>query len=214
MIVDVRSYTAFPGKLPGYFAEYAAGPYEVQQRHLGKPVGYWFVDVGTVNTIIHVWGYKDIADRQARRDALQADPDWKAWLAAGAGRFVAQENRIMKAAPFWPMAGMPSGPYGLVDFRLYTLNHGKLPELLKAYAEKGMATQLKHLGNCLGWYQSDIGGQNQVLHMWGYKDAADRAARRAAMAADPAWGEYLKSSSHLLLRMENQLLLNAPFFKP
>jgi hypothetical protein len=66
----------------------------------------------------------------------------------------------------------------------------------------------------VGWYQSDIGGLNQILHLWGYKDAADRAARRAAMAADPAWGEYLKLSTPLLARMENQLLLNAPFFKP
>jgi hypothetical protein len=214
MIVDVRTYTAFPGKLPSYFAEYPVEAFDVQKRHLGAPLGYYHVDVGTVNTIIHLWGYKDIADRQTRRDAMAADPAWKAWLAQSQGRFVSQENKIMKPAPFWPMPGQPSGSYGLVDFRLYTTFHGKVPEYMKIYEAKGLATQLKHLGNCVGWYQSDIGGLNQVLHMWAYKDATDRMVRRAAMAADPAWAEYLKLGTPLLARMENQLLLNTPFFKP
>ncbi len=214
MIVDVRTYTAFPGKLPAYFADYAAGPLEVQKSHLGAPLGYYHVDVGTVNTLVHMWGYKDIAERQAKRDILQADPAWKAWLAKSAGRYVTQENRIMKPAPFWPIAGQPSGPYSLVDFRLYTALHGKAPEFMKVYEQLALPLQIKYLGNCIGWYQSDIGGLNQVLHLWGYKDAADRAARRAAMTADPAWGEYLKVGPQLLQRMENQLLLNAPFFKP
>ncbi|MBL8833091.1 MAG: NIPSNAP family protein [Rhodospirillales bacterium] len=214
MIVDVRTYTAFPGRLPAYFADYAAGPFEVQKRHLGNPLGYYHVDTGVVNTLVHLWGYKDIADRQVRRDAMQKDPAWQAWLAHGAGRFASQENQIFKAAPFWPIAGQAQGGYGLVDFRLYTAFHGKLGELVKVYQALGLETQVKHLGNCLGWYQSDIGGQNQILHLWGYKDAADRQTRRAAMNADPKWGEYLKAATPLLSRMTNQLLLNAPFFKP
>lgn len=214
MIVDVRSYTAHPGLLPKYFADYAAGPFAVQTRHLGQPRGYYMVDTGVVNTTIHMWGYKDIAERQAKRDAMQADPEWKAWLARNAGTFVAQENRIMKAVPFWPIAGHPSGPYGLVDFRLYTVRHGKLPELLKLYETEGWGPQSKHLGNCVGYYQSDVGGQNQILHLWGYKDAADRSTRRGAMQADPAWQAYIAKAMPLLQRMETQLVVNAPFFKP
>jgi hypothetical protein len=214
MIVDVRTYTAHPGVLPGYFAEYGAGPFAVQKRHLGEPLGYYGVEIGTLNTAIHIWGYKDIVERETRRAGLQADPDWKAWLANGAGRFAVQENRIMKPAPFYPIAGQPSGPYGVVDYRLYTTRHGKLPELLKIYGDIALPLQLKYLGNCIGWYQSDIGGLNQVLHLWGYKDAGDRQARRAAMAADPAWVDYVKASTPLIQRMENQLLVKAPFFAP
>jgi hypothetical protein len=214
MIVDVRSYTAYPGKLPGYFAGYAAEGFEVQKRHLGNPLGYYSVEIGLMNTAVHMWGYKDIAERQAKRDALQADPEWKAWLAKSAGTFMAQENRIMKPAPFWPMAGQPSASYGVMDFRLYTVQHGKLPDLMAVYRELGLPLQLKYLGNCVGYYQSDIGGLNQVLHLWGYKDMADRQTRRAAMAADPGWGAYLKEGSPMLQRMDVQLLVNAPFFKP
>lgn len=214
MIVDVRSYLAQPGLLPKYFADYAAEAFATQTKHLGQPLGYYMVDTGAVNTTIHMWGYKDIAERQAKRDAMQADPAWKAWLAKNAGTFIHQENRIMKPAPFWPVAGHPSGPYGLVDFRLYTIRHGKLPELFKIYESEGWGIQSKHLGNCVGYYQSDIGGQNQILHLWGYKDAADRSARRAAMNADPAWQAYLAKATPLLFRMDTQLVVNAPFFKP
>lgn len=214
MIVDVRTYTAFPGKLPGYLAEYPVDAFEVQKRHLGNPLGYYVTDVGVVNTVTHLWGYKDIADRQARRDALQADPAWQAWIAKSAGRFASQVNQIFKPAPFWPAPGQPSGGYGLVDFRLYTAFHGKAGDFVKIYHQLGWQVQLKHLGNCLGWYVADIGGLNQVLHLWGYKDAADRAQRRAALNADPAWGEYLKAATPCLARMENQLLVNAPYFKP
>jgi len=214
MIVDVRSYLAQPGLLPKYFADYAAEAWPTQTKHLGQPLGYYMVDTGAVNTTIHMWGYKDIAERQAKRDAMMADPAWKAWLAKNAGTFIVQENRIMKPAPFWPAPGHPSGPYGLVDFRLYTVKHGKVPELFKLYEAEGWAVQSKHLGNCVGYYQSDIGGQNQILHLWGYKDAGDRQARRTAMAADPAWGAYVKASTPLIQHMENQLLVKAPFFAP
>ena len=214
MIVDVRSYTAHPGKLPGYFAEYAAEGFPVQTRHLGQPLGYYGVEIGTMNTAIHLWGYNDIAERQAKRDKLIQDPAWQAWLGKSAGIFASQQNNIMKPAPFYPIQGHPSGSYGVMDFRLYTVQHGKLPAFLKIYAEKALPLQLDYLGNCVGWYQSDIGGLNQALHMWGYKDMADRQARRAAMAADPAWGTYLKEGSPLLQRMDVQLLVNAPFFKP
>ena len=47
MIVDVRSYTAHPGLLPKYFADYAAGPFAVQTKHLGKPLGFLKGALGT-----------------------------------------------------------------------------------------------------------------------------------------------------------------------
>ncbi|MBL0931131.1 MAG: NIPSNAP family protein [Alphaproteobacteria bacterium] len=120
----------------------------------------------------------------------------------------------MKNVPFWPAEGHGQGGYGLVDFRNYTFKHGKLGEFFKLYKEEGWPVQSKILGNCIGYYQSDIGGLNQILHLWAYKDAADRAARRAALGADPAWKAYLAKASPLLMRMENTLLVNAPFFKP
>lgn len=103
----------------------------------------------------------------------------------------------------------------IVDHRTYTLIPGKLPAFLKLYEEKGLPTQTKHLGAPIGWYVSmDIGELNQVVHLWQYEDLADRAARRANLAADPAWGEYLKEGMAFMQKMENKILSPAPFFKP
>ena len=125
--------------------------------------------------------------------------------------FQTQENQIIKPTPFWPMKG-EGGTFGAIDFRVYTLHPGKLGAFFKLYETEGLATQVKHLGNCLGFYQSDIGPQHQVIHLWGYADIADRARRRGAMQADPAWNAYLSKAALLFSRMENSILRPAPFW--
>jgi hypothetical protein len=101
----------------------------------------------------------------------------------------------------------------IIDHRTYTLIPGKLPGFLKFYEEVGFPIQTKYLGDPIGWYVSmDIGELNQVVHMWGYEDIADRAARRAKLAADPAWGDYLKEGMTYMQKMENKILTPAPFF--
>ena len=102
----------------------------------------------------------------------------------------------------------------IVDIRIYTCFPNKLPAFVKLYEEKAWPLQLKYLENCLGWYTTVEGELNTVVHLWGYKDQADREARRNAMAADPAWGEYLTAvaDAGLLLKMENRMARPAPFF--
>ena len=55
---------------------------------------------------MHVWAYEDAADRAKRRAAMQADPDWQAYLklSAEAGYLIAQGNKILFAAPFFKPA--------------------------------------------------------------------------------------------------------------
>jgi hypothetical protein len=102
----------------------------------------------------------------------------------------------------------------IVDVRIYTCFPNKLPAFVKLYEEKAWPLQLKYLENCLGWYTTVEGELNTVVHLWGYKDQGDREARRNAMAADPAWGEYLKAAADLgvLMKMENRMARPTPFF--
>ena len=53
---------------------------------------------------------------------------------------------------------------------------------------------------------------NSFVHIWAYQDAADRAARRAQMAADPEWQTYLKKSAEAgyLVRQTNKILMPVP----
>jgi len=102
----------------------------------------------------------------------------------------------------------------IIDHRTYTLHPGKLPQFLKIYEEKGFPVQTRHLGAPVGWYVSmDIGPLNQVVHLWAYDDLNQRAARRAAMQADPEWSAYLAEATPLLQHMENKILSAAPFFQ-
>ena len=103
----------------------------------------------------------------------------------------------------------------IVDHRTYNLKPGKLNEYLKLYEAEGLPLQLKYLGHCVGWYVSnDIGPLNQIVHMWAYRDLADREARRGKLAADPAWGKFLERATPLMDRMENKILRPAPYFTP
>lgn len=102
----------------------------------------------------------------------------------------------------------------LIDHRTYQIRPGKLNELLKVYAELGLPVQTKHLGEPFGWFVShDIGPLNQIVHMWKYRDLADREQRRANLAADPQWQAYLERAAPLLVSMENKILRPAPFFE-
>ena len=64
---------------------------------------YAYTDVGDVNSYVHVWAYADAADRQTKRAAMQADPDWQEYLKKSAenGYLLKQENKILVAAPFF-----------------------------------------------------------------------------------------------------------------
>lgn len=103
----------------------------------------------------------------------------------------------------------------IVDHRTYNVKLGKMNEYLKLYETEALPLQLKYLGHCVGWYVSnDIGPLSQIVHMWAYKNLADREERRARLAADPAWPKFLDKAMQLLDSMENKILRPAPYFTP
>ena len=104
----------------------------------------------------------------------------------------------------------------LLDVRNYTCAPGKLNAQLALYEEKGFPVQSRHLGDPLAYLSTETGNVNQYLHIWVYEDAADRARRRAAMAADPAWAAYRQESAALgaLVSQENRLMVPVGFHTP
>ena len=78
---------------------------KAQKRHLGEPLAYLITESGEVNTYIHIWVYKDAADRAAKRAAMQADPEWHVFMQKGAeaGYLIAQRNNLMNDVPFAPI---------------------------------------------------------------------------------------------------------------
>ena len=103
MILDHRIYTCLPGRIKKHMALYEEHGWETQRKHLGEPVVYGAVETGDVNSYVHVWVYEDAADREKRRTALAADPDWQAYLklSAESGNLVSQVNSLLTPASFF-----------------------------------------------------------------------------------------------------------------
>lgn len=105
MIFDLRTYTMVPGRLKAFLELYEREGLPVQRRHQGDPVGYFTTEIGTNNQVVHLWAYENFADREKRRAALDADPEWAAYRAksGAAGNVQHQENKILKSVKFSPM---------------------------------------------------------------------------------------------------------------
>jgi NIPSNAP len=105
VIVDVRTYRVRPGTLPANLALYEKHGFAAQTRHLGKPVAYLFTETGELNTYMHLWAYESAGDREQKRAAMMADPEWKEYvrLNGEAGYLQHQTNRLMVPAGFAPL---------------------------------------------------------------------------------------------------------------
>ena len=99
----------------------------------------------------------------------------------------------------------------IVEMRTYTLKVGQVGNYLKLYEAEGLATQTRILGRLLGYYASETGDVNQVIHLWAYEDLADRQRRRAALFADPAWLAYIPKIVELIVTQESKILNPARF---
>jgi hypothetical protein len=56
------------------------------------------------------------------------------------------------------------------DFRMYTLKPGATPDYMAAVREVGKPVRDKYGVKLAGWYYSDVGELNQVVHIWAYRD--------------------------------------------
>jgi hypothetical protein len=88
-----------------------------------------------------------------------------------------------------------------------------MPKWLALYEEVGLPVQLRHLGNLIGFFQNEIGTLNQVVHLWGFDDLNDRQRRRAEMAKDPLWHEFMRRNEELgaLMHQESKIVTPVRF---
>jgi hypothetical protein len=99
----------------------------------------------------------------------------------------------------------------IVEERIYVAQPGKMMDYIRMYQEEGLAIQRPILGNLVGYFTSEIGTLNQIVHLWAYEDLADRAARRATLLGDARWKAYSAKVTPLLLSQENRILVPTPF---
>lgn len=102
----------------------------------------------------------------------------------------------------------------IYEIRTYRLKTGKTAEYINAVSSEGIKIQQPYLGHLIGYYYSEIGALNEIVHIWAYKSLDDRESRRAALAQDPAWVAFMPRIQCLIETMENRIMKPFPFIAP
>lgn len=101
----------------------------------------------------------------------------------------------------------------LIEERCYVLHAEHTPAMyFEAYRQSGaLDLQMQTLGHLLGYFVTEVGELNAVVHLWGYDSFEERARRRALLAAEPLWQDYLVKIRPMLRSMNNRLLTPTDF---
>jgi hypothetical protein len=99
----------------------------------------------------------------------------------------------------------------IYEMRTYRLRTGTIPAYLSLVEEEGIAIQKGHLGRLVGYFFSDIGPLNEIVHVWAFASLDDRETRRTALAADARWQVFLPKIQALIEVMDNKILKPAAF---
>ena len=198
MIIEMRTYRLKPGSVPEVEKRFAEG---LKERVHVSPLGAFFhTEVGPLNRIIHCWPYEDLAHRAKVR--AEKIPGWP----PKTSEFIEEmESKIIIAAPFSPKME-PRKLGGLYEIRTYTMLPGATPTVIERWAEviEGRM-KISPLAFC---GHTELGPLNQWIHVWAYKDAAERFAIRDKARASGAWPPNTRGQ---FVRQENMFVVPAEF---
>ena len=101
----------------------------------------------------------------------------------------------------------------LYELRTYTLYVGKMSEAVKLYQELGFPAMQKgeYDRKLIGYFQSDVGTINQIIHLWKFEDDADRRKFWQSLFANADFMNFAGKFRPLVMTQEVKLLLAAPW---
>ena len=101
----------------------------------------------------------------------------------------------------------------IVEMRTYNIKTARLNDFIKIYDEEVREVHTKILGNQIGFFYSEFGKLNQVIHLYGYDSYEDRSIRRKELSENLAFKNYVKKVADLIVSQDNQVLLPTDFSK-
>jgi len=103
----------------------------------------------------------------------------------------------------------------IFELRTYTAEPGRSADFLKLYEVMALPLQQKYLGGLVGFYVSEIGPLNQIVHLWRFDSLAERERRRSEMESDPEWQAYRARYKELgAIRRQESKILKPTSFSP
>ena len=102
----------------------------------------------------------------------------------------------------------------IYDMRTYDIAMGKTPEYMAAVRDVALPVRESYGVKLAGWYYTDIGALNRVVHIWAYRDYAHFEEAREAFRTDERWlNDYVPRVKGIVLRQENQIMRASDFFE-
>ncbi len=101
----------------------------------------------------------------------------------------------------------------IIEMRTYLLKPAKLKTFLDIYNKEIRETHVSILGNQIGFFYTEFGDLNKVVHLYGYESFEDRDRRRAILAKNKEFLNYLTKVENIIVHMKNEILLPTEFSK-
>ena len=93
------------------------------------------------------------------------------------------------------------------ELRTYTTPPGKAPELVKLSEDIGRQIRGDDYGKLEGYWLSEFGALNQVVHLWSHDDLNARQDNRARLAQNEGWmNDFIPQALPLILKQEVRLM--------
>ena len=101
----------------------------------------------------------------------------------------------------------------IIEMRTYTIKPGELQNFIAIYDKEIRAIHTEILGNQLGFFYTEVGNVNEVVHLYAYDSFEDRQARRKILSKSPEFHAYLSKVKDIIVDMRNQLMRPTNFSK-
>jgi hypothetical protein len=99
----------------------------------------------------------------------------------------------------------------IVEQRDYHVFTGKLNELVRLYADEGIAIQQEILGGLVAVFTTDVGALSTYTSLWRYDNFGEREERRARLQKDERWQQFLGKIQPLIHTQQNRILVPTAF---
>ena len=201
MIYEVRTYRCKPNTVNEVVKRFGEA-YENRKKH-SEMAAFFTTDIGPLNQIIHIWPYKDLAERTRIRAESLKDATWPPKIAEF---MVEQLSEIF--VPFAVTPEFPKGKLGpIFEWRSYTLVAGQLNKVMGNWSA-AVPERIKRSPLAMAMY-SDLGPLNKFVHIWPYKDLNERASVRSQALKDGIWPP--KGGEGTLMAQENKVCMPVAF---
>ncbi|KAK3172551.1 hypothetical protein OEA41_005874 [Lepraria neglecta] len=101
-LFELRSYTLHPGNLLEWETHWRRGL--KARREVMEGVGAWFVQIGELNTVHHLWQFADLEERKARREMSWGVEGWGDTVHKTVPLIQTMQSRILIPMPWSPVA--------------------------------------------------------------------------------------------------------------